>query len=516
MKRLKAFSLHPTAVALALLVQFAATDLVVAQDAAVSGSQSEESGNFLLGGYARAWLSFNLQNPPETAANDRWDVSMARGSLMLDADWKTGPLSWKGIARLDREIKTSYLDRLEQQVRSNTPGGPGSDIRDTYDQGELRELYVDYAPTERIKLRLGKQQVVWGETDFFRAMDVVHGFDYRWRSFLERENEELRKPLILLNTKFDVPEANGSLQVLVRPGWDRDKDIGNTYDLSGGRWALQPNKGVDFLAPGLLNYNYHHPAGDVDDLTGGLRWSGTAGPINYSVAYLKTFNNDPVVNSAAAPYKVAPTGGLGDFIFPKVELAGVTLSGYVPAIDAVISTEFAYTHDAAFNVGTSFAGGALPGFGGIIRKNVLQSMVRIDKSLNLTRFLGTSRPSFFSVQVFDKWVLKYRSEDDIVDNTGFGAPLREHSTIVTGVLGLNYSNDKINPQIALGADVSNGGGFFIPSVEFVQGNHWRLVIEADIFISDKQKRPGQVEQDTHLFGWFKNNNQLLFRLTRLF
>lgn len=516
MNRSKTSSLRPTSIALALLAQFAASGMAFAQAGAAMDTPSQEASNFRLGGYARTWLSFNLQNPPETAANDRWDVSMARGSLMLDADLKTGPLSWKGIARLDREIRTPYLERLERQVRTNTPGGPGSDILDTYNQGELREFYVDYAPTERIKLRLGKQQVVWGETDFFRAMDVVHGFDYRWRSFLERENEELRKPLILMNAKFDVPEANGSLQVLVRPGWDRERDIGNTYDLSGGRWALQPNKGVDFLATGLLNYDYHHPAGDVDDVTGGFRWSGAAGPINYSVVYLKTYNNDPVVNSAAAPYQVAPSGGLGDFIFPKVDLAGVTLSGYVPAIDAVISTEFAYTRDAAFNVGTNFAGGALPGFGGIIRKNVLQSMVRIDKSLNLTRILGTSRPSFFSVQVFDKWVMKYRSADDIVDNTGFGAPLRKHSTIVTGVLGLNYSNDKINPQIALGADVSNGGGFFIPSVEFVQGNHWRLLVEADIFISDKQKRPGQVEQDAHLFGWFKNNNQLMVRLTRLF
>jgi len=140
-------------------------------------------------------------------------------------------------------------------------------------------------------------------------MDVVHGFDYRWRSFLEREGDELRKPLILLNGKVDVPEANGSLQVLVRPGWDRDRDIGNTYDLSGGRWALQPNKGVDFLAPGLLRYNYHHSSGDVDDVTGGLRWSGTGGPVNYSVAYLKTFSNDPVVNSSFVPYGTAPAAG---------------------------------------------------------------------------------------------------------------------------------------------------------------------------------------------------------------
>ncbi|MGH8806796.1 MAG: DUF1302 family protein [Noviherbaspirillum sp.] len=500
----------------ALVLGTACAGAVAADNESGGSDPAQLVSDFKLSGYVRSWASFNLQDPPETAKSDRGDLSMLRGSLLLDMDTKTGPLQWKAIGRLDREYKTAYLERLEDQVRRTTPGGPGSHIMDTYNRGELRELYVDFEPTSRIKMRVGKQQVVWGETDFFRAMDVVNGFDYRWRSFLERENEELRKPLILVNTKIDVPEANGNLQLLLRPGLDRDRDIGNTYDMSGGRWALQPNKGVDFLAPGLLNYNYHSRGADVDDKTGGVRWSGVAGPVNYSVAYLKTFSNDPVVNSSFAPHGEAPTGGLGDFIFPKIDLVGVTLSGYASALDAVLSTELVYTKDAPYNVGTSFAGGALPGFGGIRRKNVVTTMFRMDKSLNLSRYLGTSRPSFFSVQVFDKWIQNFSRADDLVELTGYGAPVKEHTTIVTGILGLNYRNDKINPQLAIGADVSNGGGFVIPSVELVWGSNWRFVAEADLFFNRRQKRPGQVENSTHLFGQFANNNQLVLRLTRQF
>jgi hypothetical protein len=408
------------------------------------------------------------------------------------------------------------MKRLQKEVRANTPGGPGSDMLDTYQRGELREFYVDMNPFDRLKLRIGKQQVVWGETDFFRAMDVVNGFDYRWRSFLERENEELRKPLILVNATIDVPEANGNLQILFRPGVDRDRDIGNTYDLSGGRWALQPNKGVDFLAPGLLATNVHSAGADADDKTGGIRWSGVAGPVNYSLAYLKTFSNDPVVNSSFAPYRQTPKGQLGDFIYPKIDLAGITLSGYSAALDAVLSTELVYTRDAPYNVGSRFADGALPGFGGIRRKNLVTSMFRIDKSLNLARFLGTSRPSFFSVQVFDKWIQGFERKDDLVELAGFGAPVREHTTIATAILGLNYNNDKVNPQLAVGADVSNGGGFAIPSVELVWGSNWRFVAEADVFFNRHEKLPGQVEQSTHLFGQFAHNNQLVLRLTRQF
>jgi hypothetical protein len=506
-------SRHRGAIALAVCMMAGAAH---AQQDAPSPAPDEGASNFHLGGYLRAWTSVNLQDPVETPGNDRGKLSMVRGALLLDADWKTGPLNWKAIGRADREYKTSYLRRLEEQTRSATPNGPGSHITDLYEHGELREFYVDFAPAERLKLRIGKQQVVWGETDFFRAMDVVHGFDYRWRSFLEREGDELRKPLIMVNAKLDVPEASGTLQLLLRPGLDRDRDIGNTYDLSGGRWALQPNKGVDLLAPGLLNYNYRHRDGDARDATGGVRWSGSAGPVGYSFAYLRTFNNDPVVNSAFAPFGEQPSGALADFIHPKVDLIGLTLNGYVPALDAVLSTEIVYTKDAAFNVGSHFFNGALPGFGGIRQKNVMQTMLRMDKSLDLNRLLGTSRPSFFSVQVFDKWIRSFKQADDLVELAGFGAAVKEHSTLLTAILGLNYNNDKINPLLAVGSDLSNGGGFVIPSVEFVAGDAWRLLIEADLFFHRATKHPGQVEQGSHLFGGFAHNNQLMLRLTRQF
>ncbi len=65
-----------------------------AQSIAESESHSEDH-SFHLGGYARTWASFNLQNPPETSRNDRYSPSMLRGSLLLDADAKTGPVTWK-------------------------------------------------------------------------------------------------------------------------------------------------------------------------------------------------------------------------------------------------------------------------------------------------------------------------------------------------------------------------------------------------------------------------------------
>lgn len=498
--------------------------------------------NFRMGGYLRTWASFNLNDIPDTPENDRGDLSMLRASLLVDTDFSTGPVGWKVIFRADREYKTDYVKRLENLTRNKFggafAGGPGSDVMEQYDQTELREFYADFDVGGRTKLRLGKQQVVWGETDFFRAMDVVHGYDMRWRSFLEPENEELRKPLILANATIQVPEAQGALQIILRPGWDRKRDIGNSYDMYGGRWTPQTFTGADFLAGGMtMAYDYNHPDGDENDVTGGFRWKAQAGPVTYSLAYLKTFNPDPIVNSAFAPYMKAPSNPFGDWIYPEIDLVGVTASGFVEPIDSILSTEIVLFMDAPYNVGLDVPGSkfstclggcplgspnTLPGFGGVIKKDTLLTMFRVDKPLNLRSMLNTSSDSFLSFQVFDKWILDYKKSDEIVDLAGYNAARDEHTTVITGILAMNFKSDTINPTLAVGLDPWNAGGFVIPSVDFVLGDNWRLKVEADLFFSKDKRTPsaasvnGLSEGDTRLFGYFNNRDQLLFRVTRQF
>jgi len=444
---------------------------------------------------------------------------MFRNTAYVEAN---AQYNWGGITligRGDYDVKTDYLDKLGSTANL--------DFESYYSQADLREYYLDLYFGKRASLRLGKQQVVWGKSDFFRGMDIVHGFDYTWRSFLEVENEQLRKPLILGNLQLQVPEANGSLQFLFRPGWDRKRDVGNTYELSGGRWANQPNKGFDFLAPIPASgpdagsifpgvpYNYDHPAGKADDVGWGVRWAGTAGRLEYSLAYLRTLSGDPVVNTIFNPFEAAPRNGFAEFIYTNVDLFGLTLNGYIPGLDIVARTEVSLTLDQPYNIGTEFLGGALPGFAGVTRKNTMRIMAAFDKQLNWApKVLGASRPAFFNFQFFDTWLLDYdKEQDDIVDLAGYGAPKSVHTVFLTVILAWNYNNDRINPSLAAGIDASNGGGFIIPAIEFVKGNHWRLKIEYDWFLPTDEKLPGQIEQKTHLIGYFANNSQLAARLT---
>lgn len=488
-----------------------ALGVVLGASPAAAQEEADSQYSLRLGGYVRGWAAFNLQDQPETPTDDKWKPSMLRGSVLLDADAYTGPIQWKGVARLDREIKTSYLADLERLRATNgTTGGDHRSILENYNAAEIRELWGEMKLGSRTSVRVGKQQIVWGESDFFQAMDLVHGYDLSWRLFLEGENEEWRKPLWLVSTKINVPEANGQVHAYVRPGVDRCKDIGNTYDIRGGRWFFNPYRGFDLSA--ITTNDCNHPEGDKDDWTGGIRWSGEAGPVSYSFAYVKTFSADPVANSSLAPWKKTPEGPLFDLIHPKIDVIGATVSGYSGATDTVFSAELAYTLGQPFNVGT----GANLGLGGIKRKDTVRMMLRADKNLNFQDWFGTTRPSFSSVQLFNTWIPSHDRSEDLVRLFAYGAPTPKHNPILTAFTVLNYASDTINPSFAIGID-KHGGGFFIPAVDLVLGDHWRAKIEADIFWNrDRGSALFDPNDEVQLFSYFHKSNQLTFRLTRQF
>ena len=157
------------------------------------------------------------------------------------------------------------------------------------------------------------------------------------------------------------------------------------------------------------------------------------------------------------------------------------------------------------------------GLCGIKTKGVINSMLRMDKNLKLEDVLGTSRPSFSSIQLFDQWVMDWKDSDQLVRLFAYGSPLKEHNTILTAFTVLNYMNDKINPSFVVGFDINNGGGFAIPAVAFTLNDNWVGKVEADVFWSGGRTENAQFSNErSQLFGYFDKSTQLVFRLTRQF
>ncbi|MDC0888274.1 hypothetical protein OAR86_04360, partial [Porticoccus sp.] len=567
------------------------------------GGDNEPFYNLNMNGYVRTTVGVMLQDHDETKADDKWRMNQAEVTLNLDFDIKTGPLNWKVITRFDKEMQTDYLDDLEERMDATAKAfaiqgnysGEGTHNRGKFmEQYEttdevfdwLRELYFDInLLDDRLMVRVGRQQLVWGESDFFQAMDVVHGYDYRGRLFYEN-NEEWRKPLMLFNFRLDFYELGGSLNWYIRPGWDRKEDMGSNYNIEGGRWIPHPYRGVDFTQF-TTSYRTDHDSGDWSDMTYGIRWNGEWGSIGYSFAYMKTYSPAPVVNPyasngtnaygqpnvsalASAENKGRYNGAfygyygimgetetyggdaakpgtlLGDWMYPEIDIYGFTMTGFNSPMDATISAEIAYIPNKPYNYGSLKSD--LAGWNGVIEKDTLNMMFRIDKEFKWMDSLGTHRPSLSSIQLFDTWIMNHDDKDEIVEFASFGSRKMEHTAYLTIFTLMNFHRDTINPSFVAGTDLTKGGGFAIPAVEFVYGDDWRLKVEADLWFNDGDSKKvcrasagtgtdnscgtpgfangapigtgdnnlGKRENSAGFMDYFAGDNQLVFKLTRQF
>jgi len=484
---------------------------------------SLDIGPFDVTGYVRQYSSFNLEDPPETATDDSWDMSMNRLTFYLGATTSTGPLRWTGRFRASKEWLTNYEERLEDSVnflRSLDTAAPGrkSDFTDEYDELDVRELFFDADLGDRVWVRIGRQQVVWGETDFFHATDVIHGYDFRWRSFYVPENEDVRKPLILLNGVVKVPELSGSLQVVVRPALDKAEWIGNSLPTFGGRWSNNLSKGFPLATnevpgPGLgifgqpvgAIFNYHHKAGDTDNAHYGARWTGLLGRnenLDYSLMYYHGqggFQQDPILTLNPQTFSL-------EFILPETNTFGATLSSYIAGLDMTYRAEVAYTPNRKFSSAVTTP---LPLQ--IVEEDGWNLLLGFDKSPRLQKWLKTSSQSLFTVQLFDWYLPGVHKSDAIANFTGSGI-YRTHNVLATMILTLPYMHDTLVGTLVGIADLTQGGAFIIPSLEYQWGPHWRFKVEADLAVGgDSITNPSA--PDGSIVGAFEHNNQLLLRTT---
>lgn len=472
-------------------------------------------------GWAREYASWQLQDLPETKVNDAGDLSMNRQSLYLDSEWLTGPIHWTVRARGDFEILTSLQKRL-QDLTANTPAPGGrADFRNEFNRVDLREFFIDWQLTNKLHLRLGRQQVVWGQTDFFHATDVIHGYDLRWRSFLS-EGQQIRKPLIMVNMTYSVPELLGSLQVLVRPGIDDDHWIGNSEPAFGGQWIPDGSHGLNLLSrndSGLGVYNYHYRDSDVSSPDYGLRWKGTFTAYNNIITYALNYyhghggfyQDATVINDPAHP----DNGHALQFVFPSTDTVGGSISGPINSINSVYRVEVAYTPDRHMS-------SDLNNNAAFTSKDAYNFVLGLDTSLYLQKYLHTSSSSVLSMQVFDWYIPDATKADEIVRFNGNGY-FSKHNVIGTVAFSNPFFFENLHLGIVGLVDFTDGGGMIIPAIDYKYGTHWRLHLEVDKAMGGQysghpspRMTPAGPYKNGSILGGMRDDTQFLTRVTFLF
>ncbi len=220
----------------------------------------------------------------------------------------------------------------------------------------LFEAYVDLSWAS-LFLRVGRQNLSWGETDAFRLLDQINPLDASFGGFLVSLDDR-RVPLDMVRAVYSFEDI-GPFSELNFEGYGAfDKNISSPTP-AGSPWSA-PNP------PGMRSV-VKKPAQNFKDTRGGFRVTARMGELTLSAAHYYTFLDTPEVRIVTpgknprinlAAFEQAVNAGLAsqfivdnfqaNVLYPKIAISGLTASFPMPKWYAIIRSEAAVFWDEPF------------------------------------------------------------------------------------------------------------------------------------------------------------------------
>jgi hypothetical protein len=262
----------------------------------------------------------------------------------------------------------------------------------------LREAYIDIDFADvPLSLRLGRQQIVWGETDNFRLLDRVNALDLKWHLQQEidigRGWDQLRIPYWMIKWLYRLDEVGPVTNAFVEGYWNP----GDWYPNERGFLPFYPWS-VPFTSPlplpltsSVLFRQGDYARNPADNSQVGVRFSGFLGGVNFTTAYYyQRWAGDDGSNTAAirafldlqqAQEAVAAGTLPAEYTVPYVHTFGMSANYFEEWSEAVLKTETVYVLGAPFNDGDKRS--PIPGFEGLLfgvsKRDMWQGMIGFDR-----------------------------------------------------------------------------------------------------------------------------------------
>lgn len=328
--------------------------------------------------------------------------------------FSTGPLEEATLTLIGRSVYDSAFDLRDSWDSQNKKG---------QSEHKIREAFVDFV-LPPFTLRLGRQQVVWGETDNFRALDVINPLDLSWH--WSRESwEDIRIPLWMARGIVDIGKLGSFeesfFELIVIP-WDFepnkvDTDPRRPWAFTGAGLPEVANSVVLGSDPDqeLLDLNLtvrdQLPDRKLRNGQGGMRFKGIWHDIDLSFNYFYGLSATPGVkirNDLA--YRDGDTyNAFVDKVYPRTHVLGMT-ANY--SEDRYTQSVFRLETTLTKGIPVSIAGDAPAsvdangdGFD-TVRQSVV--MLGVDRPTWI-RALNDQRTFFLSAQFFWRRYLDYSS-----------------------------------------------------------------------------------------------------------
>ncbi len=337
------------------------------------------------------------------------DDSFSNGLLGISGTWEhewaveTGGVNNQKFEslvqpRLDADLGSRARLTAILRIRLDATGdlGPEEDRPENYSyingplfnsshkELSLRELYIDTRWGDA-RWRIGKQQVVWGQADGIKVLDVVNPQSFR--EFILDRFDDSRIPLTMINVELPVAK-DLTLQALwiPDPTYHELAEPGTPYFMTSPLLMPEAPEGIaiDIRSPDT-------PDDLVKDSDFGGRLSGFVGGWDVTLNYLYHYQDFPV------PYQRVEMDGevITGIVEPEYErnhLLGGTLSNAFG--DLTLRAELAYNTDT-FHVSNDYS-----------RRGV-ENSAELASVIGLDWHLG-SKDTLLSAQWFQSHLFDYR------------------------------------------------------------------------------------------------------------
>lgn len=374
----------------------------------------------------------------ETAVRlEEWDEFMKiRNIAQLEAEYRLHPNFY--LFCIIREWYDAAFD-AEEKWEPNR-----HELHRTRGTDWLREAYIDYY-SNKLDIRIGKQQVVWGTADGVKILDIVCPMDMR--EFVLDEFAESRIPLWMLKIEYS-PKVDGTFQFLFIPDFESNyiapaNSPFTFWNQQKGEEGIQRLRNLSHAIPiwGTVKTSKDKPGQSFENAKVGVRWLDIYKGFEYSLNYLHGYDL-----SAATKLKIKnirpiflllglPPGGNWHFekVFGQTEIFGGSFSKALtsgPLRGLTIRGECAYVHNHLNNYGSS---------GKVTKMDQVNYVIGLDKYIWTNWFF-----SFQFIQFYNSITSKH-GEDLIFGPTG--ASLDKFDNMLSLKISTDFFHERLKGEV---------------------------------------------------------------------
>ena len=373
--------------------------------------------------------------------------------------------------------KYSFSDRVNLRVGTRTWYDAVFNVTDRYPDNvehdqkfefDLREALLSIS-REELDVRIGRQQIVWGEAISAFIADIVNPKDFR--EFILPDYTEIRIPIWALDFTYRLAPGLNFEGV-----WTPDTRF-NKFPKAGAEFEFAP-PAYRFTQP-VIRLPDNPAEFSVERSEGGFRLSYLVNGWDLALIYYDQADKFPVLFQKRLPQASGPDVIALQPEHPRLHIVGATLSKSIEPI--VIRSEFTLTLGKTYETTNPAV------ISGVKQRDTIDYLIGVDYTFSETVDV--------SLQLIQKILL-----GPVDQSLARGAVQGKVTTSAALRVATGFFDNTLNPTVLFVIDANRGDFRMSPRLDYLMSDAVTLSAGLDIFEGPRNTLWGQFDSNDRF--WF--------------